>query len=160
MAVLSGTPLPIDDSRPTSRRLAMRWPWLTACGLSPIDIRLSIGRRIPGFPPRPSTAWWPRNLPRLFPDFVTADKDGFLSVNSSPLVFANTAAIQELHAQVASRDARIQALESRNAELQHELSRLKKSCAAVASLADRLEVLEKQLAVVPPAAGAQWAANR
>ncbi|MCC7377403.1 MAG: tail fiber domain-containing protein [Verrucomicrobiales bacterium] len=128
----------------------------------PVTYRYSAEHRAknPGIPATTQYGVVAQEFAEVFPDFVTSDKDGFLSVNSSPLVFANTAAIRELHAQVATRDARIQALESRNEELQNELSRLKKSCAVVASLSDRLEALEKQMVLVPPVAGGQWAANR
>lgn len=67
----------------------------------------------------------------VFPDFVSTNADGYLTVNTSPLTFFNTAAIRELHAQLKEKDAEIEAL--------------KQKAARVDDLQKRLGALEKRL---------------
>jgi hypothetical protein len=71
----------------------------------------------------------------VFPDYVTKDKDGILSVDVSPVTFYNTAAIRELNQKLEftlaaqkkaaeSKDGAIQKLEQSNQDLRRRLDRL------------------------------------
>lgn len=64
---------------------------------------------------------------QVFPNFVSTNSDGYLTVNTSPMLFVNTAAIQELESEVAR-------LQIQNAEQQKLLLDLR----------TRLEVLENR----------------
>lgn len=57
----------------------------------------------------------------VFPDMVTTNDDGYLVVNTSPLVFVNTAAIQELRKE---SDAKVKALQEENRDLKARLDEL------------------------------------
>jgi hypothetical protein len=78
---------------------------------------------------------------KIFPQFVTTGKDGYLSVQSDPLIFVATAAIKELHAALAAKDAEIAALKKKLAD----------NAARDKALEDRLTALELR----SPAATAQ-----
>jgi hypothetical protein len=80
---------------------------------------------------------------KVFPEYVSEDKDGFLSVDVSPMTFYNTAAIQELHRLIEDKTATITALEEANAHLQRELAEQKE---LTAHMAARFAVLEKVVA--------------
>jgi hypothetical protein len=71
----------------------------------------------------------------VFPDYVTKDKDGILSVDVSPITFYNTAAIRELNQKLEftlaaqkkaaeAKDGAIQKLEQSNQDLRRRLDRL------------------------------------
>lgn len=75
---------------------------------------------------------------KLFPDFVTTGSDGYLSVQSDPLIFVATAAIKELRVQneaaLVAKDAEIAALKkelaanhARDNALEARLARLEKA---------------------------------
>ncbi|MCC7375817.1 MAG: tail fiber domain-containing protein [Verrucomicrobiales bacterium] len=118
--------------------------------IRPVTFRYSDAHRAanPGTPSTKQYGVVAQEFAKVFPDFVSTNQDGFLSVNSSPLVFANTAAIQELHTQVKNRDARIHQLESRVDELQQDVTRLKAARDSFAALTDQLQAMQKQLAEV------------
>jgi hypothetical protein len=60
----------------------------------------------------------------VFPSFVSTNADGYLTVNPSPLMFFNTAAIRELHQRVKEKDGELSALKSANAQLEQRLAKL------------------------------------
>lgn len=130
--------------------------------IRPVTFRYSAAHRAanPGTPSTQQYGVVAQEFAKVFPDFVSTNQDGFLSVNSSPLVFANTAAIQELHTQVKDRDDRIHQLESRVDELQQDVTRLKAARDSVAALlTDQLQAMQKQLAVVACAANVRIVSN-
>lgn len=114
----------------------------------PVTFRYAPAHRAanPGIPDTQQYGVIAQEFAKVFPDFVSTNRDGFLSVNTSPLIFANTAAIQELHAQVKSRDVRIQTLESQVAALQKNLAALETTQTTVASLVEQVKAMQKQLA--------------
>ena len=61
---------------------------------------------------------------QVFPDFVDEGKDGMLSVRMDPIPIVTAAAVQELAAQVKERDARIDALEKKNNDMEARLRAL------------------------------------
>ncbi|HCN75592.1 MAG TPA: hypothetical protein DIT13_00180 [Verrucomicrobiales bacterium] len=65
---------------------------------------------------------------KLFPQFVTTGADGYLSVQSDPLIFVATAAIKELNAKhdsaIAAKDAEIAALKKQLSSIDARLARL------------------------------------
>jgi len=103
----------------------------------------------------------------VFPDFVSTNAAGYLTVNTSPLVFFAAAAIQELHQLVRKKDAQITALEQKadkvaglekeNVAMQKEIVALQKQVASQQQASTqweaRFSALEKVVAKAGPATG-------
>jgi hypothetical protein len=71
----------------------------------------------PGLPNARQFSIVAQEYQQIFPDFVTTNNAGYLTVDVSPLTFFNTAAIKELNAKLNEKDAQIQDLKQSVADL-------------------------------------------
>jgi len=62
----------------------------------------------------------------VFPEYVSEDKNGLLSVDISPITFYNTAALHELHEQLKHKEAQLQRLEKQNENWLQRLEKLER----------------------------------